>query len=83
MKLSILIPCFNASAHLEPTLKSVLSNMEMDDDIIVVDDHSQDDSTARAKHILSQANVHHTVTTTRGKEHVQQGTMPFRWPKVN
>ena len=64
---SFLIPCFNASAHLEPMLKSVLSNMEMDDDIIVVDDHSQDDSTARAKHILSQANVHHTVTTNPGK----------------
>ena len=59
---SILIPCFNASAFLEQTLKSVIENMAPQDEVIVVDDHSEDDSEQKARHILQEAGVHHTVT---------------------
>lgn len=59
---SILIPCFNASVFLEQTLNSVIENMAPEDEVIVVDDHSEDGSEQQAKHILQAAGVRHTVT---------------------
>ena len=45
MKVSILIPCFNASQTLESTLRSCICQGEdVVEEIIVVDDHSRDDS---------------------------------------
>ena len=44
MKVSILIPLFNAEAHIESTLKSCLKQgVDLISDIVVVDDHSTDD----------------------------------------
>jgi len=64
---SILIPCFNASAFLEQTLKSVIENMAPQDEVVVVDDHSEDGSEQKAKHILKEAGVHYTVTRNPDK----------------
>lgn len=45
MKVSILIPCFNAAQTLESTLRSCICQGEdVVEEIIVVDDHSSDDS---------------------------------------
>lgn len=58
---SIIIPCYNASAFLRQTLASVIENMAPQDEVVVVDDHSEDDSEQKAKHILQAAGVQHTV----------------------
>jgi len=67
MMISILIPCFNASAFLEQTLESVIENMVPQDEVVVVDDHSEDGSEQQAKQILEAAGVQHTVTRNPAK----------------
>ena len=52
MNVSILIPCFNASRFVLETLGSAIQNMEPGDEIVLVDDHSSDDSMAKATAFL-------------------------------
>ena len=55
MNVSILIPCFNASRFVLDTLDSAIQNMEPGDEIVLVDDHSSDDSMAKATYRESAA----------------------------
>lgn len=43
-KLSVVIPCYNAAAFLDDALRSVLTQSRVPDQVIVIDDGSQDDS---------------------------------------
>ncbi|HEX3160761.1 MAG TPA: glycosyltransferase family 2 protein [Gemmatimonadaceae bacterium] len=47
--ISVVIPCYNASAHLAEALESVLLQTRQPKEIIVVDDRSTDDSVAIAR----------------------------------
>ena len=47
--ISVVIPCYNASAHLAEALESVLAQTRQPKEIIVVDDRSTDDSVAIAR----------------------------------
>ena len=64
---SILIPCFNAASFIEATLESVLNNMEKEDEVILVDDHSEDDSMGRAQRWLDGKGAKHTVALNPSK----------------
>jgi hypothetical protein len=67
MNVSVLIPCFNASRFILETLDSTIQNMEHGDDIVLVDDHSTDDSMAKAAAFLQQTGVNHQIKTNPGK----------------
>ena len=67
MMVSILIPCFNAASFIEATLESVLTNMEQEDEVIIVDDHSEDDSMGRAQRWLDEKEAKHTVVLNPSK----------------
>jgi len=54
---SILIPCFNASRYLGETLESALRQTLPANEIVVVDDHSTDDSRTIAKNFGSRVAV--------------------------
>ena len=64
---SILIPCFNASPYIEATLDSVLSNIGREDEVILIDDHSEDDSLYRAQRWLQDKGTKHTVVLNTSK----------------
>lgn len=66
MKLSVIIPCYNAERYLEKCLDSVLAQSETDFEVILVDDGSRDGTLALAKayaardarvHVLHQENA--------------------------
>ena len=63
MNVSILIPCFNASRFVLETLDSAIQNMEPGDEIVLVDDHSSDDSMAKATAFLQQSGVDHQIAS--------------------
>lgn len=67
MNVSILIPCFNASRFVLDTLDSAIQNMEPGDEIVVVDDHSSDDSMAKATAFLQQSGVDHQIESNPDK----------------
>ena len=67
MNVSILIPCFNASRFILDTLDSAIQNMEPGDEIVLVDDHSSDDSMAKAAAFLQQTGVDHQIETNPDK----------------
>ena len=46
IRISVVIPCFNAVAHLRATLKSALAQEGVELEVIVVDDGSTDNSAA-------------------------------------
>ena len=67
MNVSILIPCFNASRFVLETLGSAIQNMEPGDEIVLVDDHSSDDSMAKATAFLQQSGVDHQIASNPDK----------------
>ena len=67
MNVSILIPCFNASRFVLDTLDSAIQNMEPGDEIVLVDDHSSDDSMTKAAAFLQQTGVDHQIETNPDK----------------
>jgi glycosyltransferase involved in cell wall biosynthesis len=50
-KVSIIIPCYNAGRHLELTVQSVLEQSYQNIEVIIIDDHSNDDSFLIAKEL--------------------------------
>ena len=49
MKISVILPCYNAGAYLSACLDSLLAQSMRDFEVIFVDDGSQDDSLALAR----------------------------------
>lgn len=81
---SILIPCFNASAYVEQTLASVLAQTWPNIEIIVVDDGSSDDSVlqvdafaSRGVKLLRQENAGAAAARNRAFAHSQGDYVQF------
>ncbi|MDA8695957.1 glycosyltransferase family 2 protein [Flavobacteriales bacterium] len=64
---AILIPCYNAADFLEATLQSAVENMEVGDELVLVDDHSKDESFSLAKKFLSHSGVNFTASKNPSK----------------
>ena len=67
MRISVLIPAYNADAFLEETLRSAAAGLGSEDEIIVVDDHSQDGTIDLAQSVLAEAACHSQVVLNEGK----------------
>jgi glycosyltransferase involved in cell wall biosynthesis len=74
MKISVVIPAYNAAATIERTVRSVLAQTRPADEIIIVDDGSGDDTAQIAGRIdnciqvIRQANAGSSVARNRGIE---------------
>lgn len=86
MKVSVIIPVYNAAAHLEECLKSVCTQTLRDLEIICVNDGSTDTSAAileaAAKadsriHVLTQANAGAAAARNKALEHIQGEFVAF------
>ena len=53
--ISVLIPCFNAERYIQATLDSVFSNIRSCDEIILIDDHSKDNTLHKATKLLEDS----------------------------
>ena len=51
MRVSVIVPCYNAGAYLEPCLRSVLAQTMGDLELLVIDDGSADGSLSVAQEI--------------------------------
>lgn len=59
MKISVIIPCYNAARYLDACLTSVLSQDETNFEVLLIDDGSRDDTRAIAERFARQdARVH-------------------------
>jgi len=67
MRISVLIPAYNARPFLEATLRSVASGLGSEDEVIVVDDHSQDRTIELARDILTHFPCQSKVVLNEGK----------------
>lgn len=54
MKISVIVPCYNAGAYLEPCLRSVLAQTMGDLELLVIDDGSTDESLAVAQAVARE-----------------------------
>ena len=54
MKVSVIIPCYNAGEYLEPCLRSVLAQTMRDFELLLIDDGSTDGSLAVAQEIARE-----------------------------
>ena len=86
MKLSVIIPCYNAGAFLEECMASVLMQDMADFEVILIDDGSSDDTLAVAQRfersdarvrVLTQANAGVSVARNRGIEAAQGEWLTF------
>ncbi|GAG05453.1 unnamed protein product, partial [marine sediment metagenome] len=73
--ISVLIPMYNASAGVRPTLQSIINQTIDDYEVVIVDDGSTDDSVAIARgtfpeaRIISQENAGITEALNHGLNH--------------
>ena len=67
MRISVLIPAYNAAAFLEETLRSAASGLSSEDEIIVVDDHSQDNTAKIAQSVLGDFACQSNIVQNEGK----------------
>lgn len=77
MMVSVLIPCYNASPFLKDTLESCLLNLLPSDEIILIDDHSQDNSIEMAQNILEESSVQFRVESNTRKGACHARNMAF------
>ena len=66
-KVSVLIPTYNAAPYLDETLMSVVSQIRQTDEIVIIDDHSTDDSLHVAHKILGQEHANHIIKKNPNK----------------
>lgn len=66
-KVSVLIPTYNASPFLEATLLSVVTQIRHTDEIIIIDDHSDDGSLELAKEVLKHNHPNHIAEKNLNK----------------
>ena len=64
---AILIPCYNAAQFIEATLKSAVDNMADGDELVLIDDHSEDESLSVATHFLNQSGINFIAAKNPGK----------------
>ena len=74
MKISVILPCYNAGAYLSACLDSLLAQSMRDFEVIFVDDGSRDDSLALARRYAERdARIHVFSQENQGSErHVLQ-----------
>lgn len=66
-KLSVIIPVYNASAYIERCLQSVEAQTLRDIEVLLVDDHGQDDSIEKAKMFVAKSqrkDIHYVFAQT-------------------
>lgn len=67
IKVSVIVPLFNASSHIEKTILSLINQNFQDYEIIVVDDGSIDDGLEKAQEILSKSPIAYKLVYQRNK----------------
>jgi glycosyltransferase involved in cell wall biosynthesis len=83
MRVSVIIPCYNAGKYLAETLRSVLDQTHPVADVIVVDDGSLDDSVATARafgspvRIIVQANAGASAARNRALDATDADMVAF------
>ncbi len=86
MKISVIIPCFNAERYLEACLTSVLAQDEPDIEVLLIDDGSQDGTLSLARRfaredarvrVFSQENAGVSVARNRGLQAAQGEWVTF------
>ena len=86
MKISVILPCYNAEKYLSACLDSILAQNMRDFEVIFVDDGSQDGSLAAARryaerdariHVFSQANRGVSAARNLGLAHAQGEWITF------
>lgn len=61
---AILIPCYNAADFIEATIRSAVDNMDEGEELVLIDDHSEDDSFSVDKQFLNQSSVNFNAPTS-------------------
>lgn len=61
IRISVVIPCLNCSAHVQQALASVLAQREPVDEIIMVDDGSSDESALLALELLAETDIPYRI----------------------
>lgn len=86
MKISVILPCYNAGAYLSACLDSLLAQSMRDFEVIFVDDGSRDDSLALARryaerdariHVFSQENQGVSAARNLGLAHARGEWITF------
>ena len=86
MKISVILPCYNAGAYLSACLDSLLAQSMRDFEVIFVDDGSRDDSLALARlyaerdvriHVFSQENQGVSAARNLGLAHARDEWITF------
>ncbi|WP_321968725.1 glycosyltransferase family 2 protein [Paraburkholderia tropica] len=67
MQIAVVIPCYNASAYIDATLKTVTSQTHNEVEILIVDDGSSDDSLSKAREHLNGCRHRWTILTQSHK----------------
>lgn len=81
MMVSVLIPCYNASPFLKETLESCILNLLPSDEIILIDDHSEDNSMEMAQNFLERSSVQFRVESNTKKGACSARNMAFELSK--
>ena len=86
MKISVILPCYNAGAYLSACLDSLLAQSMRDFEVVFVDDGSRDDSLVLARryaerdariHVLSQENQGVSAARNLGLAHARGEWITF------
>ena len=86
MKISVILPCYNAGAYLSACLDSLFAQSMRDFEVIFVDDGSRDDSLALARryaerdariHVISQENQGVSAARNLGLAHARGEWITF------
>ena len=62
IKVSVIIPCFNSSLTIKKSLNSVINQDFNDFEVILIDNHSTDNTVSIAEEILSNSNISYKIS---------------------